>query len=887
VKTFSSKSDMVKAGWVFSWDDSSLWDASATYSGAYRGSSASGDGMVSLQLQGHGTVVLTYGSDSSGTVKVFMNGQEKGSASANTVSQKLELVFNTGDILQVQETGSIILIQSVDFVCDITSPTTPVWSYHEAVPSSSLPYEMGYQADLNLNSASYTVMMWLKQGVSEPSDAIIIGQHIGTSTTTTFTTVTVTETTVTVSSTTTTQTTTTDLCQWYAYTDLYSSGYAGGVTDAFDLHSAKEKCIELGDSACKAVTCTSGGACTVRAAVKLAASAYGETSYVPSSMCYLGGYRNLVGLTRSGVPCTDAATGSGFIMYSAQDVRSRFSQTSLPSDMADHLICVKYSSGTGWMYDDNAGNDVGFVARDTDVLIASVDFAADTVTSLVGTDEYYAHLTKGYNSGDLVFVAGKYGTSSTSDAGEVYVSGTYFIVPSVDTVSYPDVLATAASAPSQFTSTDNAVDYYQHQTSSVSEVHMKITNYYAGSNSDNWKVFDGSYTSAVKVQEPDLLWEGEGLQSRVHSVTLYTTTSGNDYTAYFQTSDLSSGSWSSGDIQNATADWVQQSSYWKWTIPIKAETMKLEVRLRGSGLTFADSPDGSQHASRSLQLSGFEVNLRSTVTTTVTATTTTTHTETATTTSSSATTSTITVTTTTLTSFPSVGFDSHADLKCASTGESSSGLTDATEDQCKLACWSSSTCIGFNYAAAGGGADNCKLLASLTSLAAETGTTCYLRMATGMCPYQFQFAFYANSAYCCKTNKEKDDGSGASCDGSALHAGNTVSMCCEGNNFIVCPNPPCADYQSYTSATMHGVATFHYEESTTTVTSSSMTLSTTSTATATSSTLTSSSTTSSSFTSSSTMSSSTTSSTATSSSTSSSTATSSSTTSFTNTVTVT
>ena len=40
--------------------------------------------------------VLTYGSDSSGTVKVFMNGQEKGSASANTVSQKLELVFNTG-----------------------------------------------------------------------------------------------------------------------------------------------------------------------------------------------------------------------------------------------------------------------------------------------------------------------------------------------------------------------------------------------------------------------------------------------------------------------------------------------------------------------------------------------------------------------------------------------------------------------------------------------------------------------------------------------------------------------------------------------------------------------------------------------------------------------
>ena len=27
------------------------------------------------------------------------------------------------------------------------------------------------------------------------------------------------------------------------YADLYSSGFAGGVTDSFDLHSAKEKCI--------------------------------------------------------------------------------------------------------------------------------------------------------------------------------------------------------------------------------------------------------------------------------------------------------------------------------------------------------------------------------------------------------------------------------------------------------------------------------------------------------------------------------------------------------------------------------------------------------------------------------------------------------------------
>ena len=286
-----------------------------------------------------------------------------------------------------------------------------------------------------------------------------------------------------------------------------------GCTGLNCVHQGKE----LGESSCKAVTCESDGTCTVRAAVKLAASAYGQTSYVPSSVCYLGGYRNLVGLTRSGVPCTDSATGTGFIMYSAQDVRSRFSQTSLPAEMADHLICVKYITGTGWTYDDDAGNYVSFATRDTDVLVASVDFGSDTVAKLEGTDDYEAYVSKGYNSGDLTFEKGKYGTSATSDVGEVFVSGTYFIAPSIDTVTYPDTWATAADAPSQFNSTTGQLDYYQHQSSGASEVHMRLNNYYSGSDSENWKVFDGSYTSSVKVQEPDLLWEGEGLQSRVHS----------------------------------------------------------------------------------------------------------------------------------------------------------------------------------------------------------------------------------------------------------------------------------------------------------------------------------------------------------------------------------
>ncbi|CAJ1329334.1 unnamed protein product [Effrenium voratum] len=301
VKSFTSQADMVKAGWVFSWDDSSLWDASGTYPSAYRGSSSSGDGAVSIQLAGSGVVAVTYGSDSTGTVSVKMNDQVKGTASANTVSQTVELSFNTGDVLAIQESSSIILLQSIDFICDVTSANVPVWAYPETV-SATLPYDMGVQSSLNLNSNSYTLMMWLKQGASEPDDSIIIGQHIDTSTTTTSTSITVTATTVTVSTSTTTQSTTTQLCSWDEIPGVYSPGFASGLEEVFDLYGAKEKCKSLGSSSCKAVTCRGEGVtCTVRSSADLFGSAYGENSYVPSSLCYLGGYRNTVTNINSGV----------------------------------------------------------------------------------------------------------------------------------------------------------------------------------------------------------------------------------------------------------------------------------------------------------------------------------------------------------------------------------------------------------------------------------------------------------------------------------------------------------------------------------------------------------------------------------------------------------
>lgn len=99
-----------------------------------------------------------------------------------------------------------------EFICDVTSANVPVWAYHETVLESDLPYDMGVESALNLNDASYTIMMWLKQGSNEPADTIIIGQFIDTSTTTTFTSTSMTTITATSTTSSTSQTTTCPGC---------------------------------------------------------------------------------------------------------------------------------------------------------------------------------------------------------------------------------------------------------------------------------------------------------------------------------------------------------------------------------------------------------------------------------------------------------------------------------------------------------------------------------------------------------------------------------------------------------------------------------------------------------------------------------------------------
>ncbi|CAK9014990.1 Transposon Ty1-PL Gag-Pol polyprotein [Durusdinium trenchii] len=684
VTNFTTADAMTEAGWVFSSDESTLFSPdSEQYSGAYRGYSDSGVGTVSLQLQGHGVVAVTFGSDSSGNVTVKMNDIVHSTALPNTASQTVEIGFSTGDVLQFEEDSSIILIQELDFVCDPTSANVPVWAYHETVPSSELPYTMGVQSDLQLNAASYTIMMWLKQGPSEPDESIIIGQFIDTSTTTTSTSTSTTSTTITSTTSSTTQSTTTQLCTWNAYEGLFSNGYADGIRETFDLWGAKEKCKTLGASVCKAVTC-SDDICTVRASRDLYASPTGETSYLPSSLCYYGGYRISVGDPRSGVGGVAKTLAFCFIMYSGFDIRSRFSSTFM-DDMADHFVCVRYASG--WVYDDSSGGEVSFVPRDSDVLVAEVDVDSDTVTSLEGTDTYYHYVTQGYNSGDLTFYVDKNDSAIANATRSFYISGTYFITQSIDTVAYPSVLATSLTEPSEFSSSEQTMEYYQYHNSDQPEIHMQVDTYYTGANSTMWKIFDGDFTSSTQIQEPDLLWESELLEARVHSVTLYTTSSDNDYVAYWRTSDYD-GTWSTGDIQTVSSNWVQQDSYWKWEIPIKASTTKLEIHLREADLDFNGTP--SSNESRCFHFSGFEVNLRHSVTTTSSSITMTTTSKTATSSTASTATTTSSTVTVTVTAYPSVAFNEITGNTCEDD-KTSSGLSSAQLDECKLACFIEST----------------------------------------------------------------------------------------------------------------------------------------------------------------------------------------------------
>lgn len=66
---------------------------------------------------------------------------------------------------------------------------------------------------------------------------------------------------------------------WSVHSHTYASGFASFHSAAYTLTDAKHKCATMG-TACKAVTCTPQGACTVRKSATPAPSSSGETTHV-------------------------------------------------------------------------------------------------------------------------------------------------------------------------------------------------------------------------------------------------------------------------------------------------------------------------------------------------------------------------------------------------------------------------------------------------------------------------------------------------------------------------------------------------------------------------------------------------------------------------------
>jgi hypothetical protein len=124
-----------------------------------------------------------------------------------------------------------------------------------------------------------------------------------------------------------------------------------------------------------------------------------------------------------GAACLDTATGTGYLMYSAEEVNTRF--VAHPPDGANkprHFICVKYDAGS-WKYDNNLAY-YAFTPKPSDVLVALLNFDTDTVTSLQGTNTIEYGIAKGYASGNLTYTADW--CNATANGGEFTVGGSSF-----------------------------------------------------------------------------------------------------------------------------------------------------------------------------------------------------------------------------------------------------------------------------------------------------------------------------------------------------------------------------------------------------------------------------------------------------------------------------
>ncbi|MEL6108854.1 MAG: dockerin type I domain-containing protein, partial [Planctomycetota bacterium] len=129
-----------------------------------------------------------------------------------------------------------------------------------------------------------------------------------------------------------------------------------------------------------------------------------------------------LGAVNLGVAVQDDTTGQGYMLYSVEDVQSRFADAPPIAANSSNLVAVQVINDM-WFYNNNS-QWIEFTPVHSDVLIAGLDFDSDTITDFEGSFGEVGGIATGYTDGDLTFAADTW--NGRINDGEFTASGTFF-----------------------------------------------------------------------------------------------------------------------------------------------------------------------------------------------------------------------------------------------------------------------------------------------------------------------------------------------------------------------------------------------------------------------------------------------------------------------------
>ncbi len=185
-----------------------------------------------------------------------------------------------------------------------------------------------------------------------------------------------------------------------------------------------------------------------------------------------------LGNLNDGIASWDSLTGTGYIMYSEQDIYTRFGAN--PGfNTADNLVAV-VNQGGQW-YWSAWGGLTPFTPTNSDQLLVAVDFDADTVQNLAGTDTRIDGINAGYESGDLVVTPNQFGDPAAASADDFHVQGTSVIIPPAtlaDELSFTNAqltVSTSTAARSLLGNVESALNTLSSEIQTLGEYQQILT----------------------------------------------------------------------------------------------------------------------------------------------------------------------------------------------------------------------------------------------------------------------------------------------------------------------------------------------------------------------------------------------------------------------------